>query len=199
MAVIQGVEIANPNPTSLEIRSEMLPQIVPKRFWTVYADNPADVLNPIPEDWVCWAKKGDKGSECEERVDRVKKHLRAHWQVIEPFYRHWKTGQLPPETGTPLEKLPGMTPDLLDKCRQLHIRSIEDAAEMGEDAIYRIGFGARGVKDRAKAFLIKQPNIETDNRIEALEAKLAEAMKALEAANTPKKRGRKPKVQDAAE
>ncbi len=191
--IIQGVEVSNPNPNSLEIRSDMLPQIFPKRFYTTFDNNPADILDPIPTDWVIWGKKGDKGYEMVEKIDRVRKGMASHWHVIKPYYEHWKTGQEVPENGTQLSQLPGMTPDMIDRCQQIHIRTIEDAAQMGEEAIFKIGFGARALKERAQAWIAQRPNRVTDDRIGALEAKLAEAMKALEMANAPKKRGRKPK------
>lgn len=190
-----GDVAAEVSADSFEVRTQMLPAIFPKKFWTTYDNNPADVLNPTPVDWVCWGKRGDKDYQKEEKVSRVQRDMRQHWQVIKPYYEHWKTGQELPVNGVPLKELPGVTEDMLERFRQLHIRTIEDASQMGEEAIHKIGFGARDLKERATVWLQKRPNRETDSKVTALEAKLAEALSMLQAVQVPKKRGRKPKAQ----
>jgi len=217
---INGVEVEALAEGSFEQRAQERPAVVPVKFWTTYENNPADILNPIAKDWVRWAKRGNKGAETVDKVERIRKHDKAIWEVIKPYYEHWKGGREAPVNGTPLEKLPGMTEEMLERFRALHLRSIEDAASMTEGDMERIGFGARDVKERAKAYLERNPHqatqaavAATNGEVKTLKQQVAaltamlmqnqgskgEAVPDEVTEEAPKRRGRPPKDADAAE
>lgn len=189
---INGVEVV-PVAGSLEARSEQAPAIYPVKFWTEYKNGP-DPLNPIPEDWVRWAKRGGGAFECNEKIARIRKD-RAKWAVIQPYYDHWKTGQEAPVKGVPLDKLPGMTSEMVERFKLLHLRSIEDAAQMTEGDLEKIGLGARDIRERAKAYLERMPREQTNEDVADLKRQLAELQAMLAGGEPPKRRGRPPKTE----
>lgn len=104
-------------------------------------------------DWVVLVKKGTNGQTNEERVENLKRHKPHIWRVVEPAYNHWKTGQEEPTVGTPLSAWAGLSRSQAEVLKLLHLRTVEDVAEMNDSAGERYGSGWRAVRDRARAYL----------------------------------------------
>lgn len=110
--------------------------------------------------------------------------------------------------GVPLSDWRGVTEAMKKKAIDLGILSVEDVAEMTEDAMQAIGVGAREMKRKAKAWLDandapqvaaqRMINLEEDN--EAMREQLAEMHALLKAqAEAQPKRGRPSKKDETQE
>lgn len=111
-------------------------------------------------------------------------------------YEAWKAGLDAPLNGTSVKEWPLLSPAQVQNFQAIGLMTIEDVSAMTEEAMGRVGMGARELRDKARQFLTAKDVAATaiaerDERISALEAKIAE----LEA-DKPK-RGR-PKLVQAA-
>ena len=110
-------------------------------------------------------------------------------------YEAWKAGQEAPLNGTSVREWPLLSPAQAQNFIALRIMTIEDVADMTEEAMQRFGMGSRELREKAREWvkgkevssLAMQENVELKKQIEALTARLTE----LE--NKPK-RGRPKKV-----
>lgn len=68
-------------------------------------------------------------------------------------YDSWTRGQTPPESGTPLSTWPALSPAQVKNWAQIGIRTIEELAEVNEEALSAYGMGSRDMKSRAALFL----------------------------------------------
>jgi hypothetical protein len=130
--------------------------VVPLEFRT--EERPDGKGGFIPVDWVTLVKKGTNGQTNEERIDSLRKHKPQIWAVVEPAYKHWKTGQEEPTTGTPLSAWTGVSRSQCDVFKLLHIKTVEDVADMNDAAGERYGSGWRALRDRARAYLDAKNN-----------------------------------------
>lgn len=198
---------------------EKLPIFI-HRFYTVYDEDPK-TKQPRARDMVEYGPIGAAGrSHTVERIDvlsRVNVSAGANpammaakvlWDFIGPRYEAWKTNQKLPETGTPLAAWNHLTPEQAEVLRVNGVRSVEDVATLSDAHFNRIPIaGLRGMTEAAKKFLdSKDVNKFTaemkqkDDTIAALTARveqLAEMVAATQG-DEPKKRGRPPKVAEAA-
>lgn len=133
------------------------PAIVPIKFWKDH--EPIAGGTELKEvEWVEYAKKGSNGATTQEKIARLSKAAKDGrtspvWQVIEPYYEHWKKGQDEPTSGTSLDAWPAITPGQAAQYRLLHLRSVEDVSQMTDNDCDRFGMGARGLRDKARAFV----------------------------------------------
>lgn len=78
----------------------------------------------------------------------------AAWlSAFEAAFKAWKNDEEPPVNGTHISQWPGLPKSQYEALRQLRILTVQDVAAMNEEAIARIGMGARALKDKATAFL----------------------------------------------
>lgn len=68
-------------------------------------------------------------------------------------YKAFLDGAEQVKTGTPLERLPGVTPSMALMLRNLHIRTIEDLSEIGDNVLPNVGMGGRELRTRAVDYL----------------------------------------------
>ena len=112
-------------------------------------------------------------------------------------YELWKEGKEAPLNGTSVKEWPILSPAQAENLVSLRIMTIEDVAEMNEEAMQRYGMGAREMKEKAKEWLKgKQVADAVAKENEALRAEL-DALKEQMAqllADKPR-RGRQPKEQ----
>lgn len=94
------------------------------------------------------------------------------------LYEGFKAGKEPPVQGTPVINWPGLSPSQTKLLLSLHLRAVEDVAQMNEETIARLGMGGRALKDRAIAWLAAAKDIGT----------VAEASAALKVENEELKR-----------
>lgn len=73
--------------------------------------------------------------------------------MYEAAYAAYKDGAAPPVNGTALKDWPQISPAELKTLLSCNIRSIEDLATVPEEALNRIGMGARALQNKAIAWL----------------------------------------------
>lgn len=102
-----------------------------------------DRIEKVAEDWL---------TDLEEAVrqERFPTHwLRAYRQAFES----WKETREIPENGTPVANCALFSPAQVKILLDLNLRTVEQVAEAHEEALARIGMGARALKQRAQAWL----------------------------------------------
>ena len=71
-------------------------------------------------------------------------------------YRAWKEKQEMPVNGTPIRAWPAVTAGEVKALEHANLRTVEDLAQAGNDALTRVGMGARSLQNRAKDWLAIQ-------------------------------------------
>jgi hypothetical protein len=138
--------------------------------------------------------------------EQLKVRFRTAWEAFE-------RGAKDEIVGTPLSEWPEMTRAMVKNLNQLGFLSVEDVAAVHDDHLAQLGQHGRKVRDRARVFLeprdkaqaTMQTKIDQQaNEIENLKA-MIEQMKNMPAVPqadgaeaAPKRRGRPPKVAEAA-
>lgn len=104
-------------------------------------------------------------------------------------YEEWKKGNEIPEFGTPILTYLPFSPLQRKQLTSAGIRTLEDCAAMSEEAMRKVGAGARELKEKAKAALssantllaenevLKTENDALKERIATLEKQISEKMK----------------------
>lgn len=98
-------------------------------------------------------------------------------------YAQFKLGAEQTRVGTPIERLPGVTPSSALMLKQHNIKTIEDMSEVADGFLQNLGTGARELQRQAKEFLSngKQANAQMQSEMDQLRALLAEQQKQIEA------------------
>lgn len=68
-------------------------------------------------------------------------------------YGAWKSGQELPLDGTPIKGWGVISPAIQETLIAMHIQTVEEAAQMNDEALKRIGMGAVDVRNKARAWL----------------------------------------------
>lgn len=68
-------------------------------------------------------------------------------------YAAYKKGEEAPLTGKSIREWPAVSPAQVRTLIDCNLRTVEDVAEMSEEAIGHLGLGGRALKDKAKAWL----------------------------------------------
>jgi len=85
------------------------------------------------------------------------------------MYEMYKDGKGMPESGTPLRICTTLfSPAEIANCLAINVRTLEDLAGANEEALGRIGMGARALKTRAQECLRAGEGKESAMKIEAL-------------------------------
>lgn len=114
-------------------------------------------------------------------------------------YTEWKSGNEIPESGLPLKTWPHLSPQQRAAVLQARIRTVEELAQANEEALAKIGMGARGMKEKAQQFLasadrgklveevvaLRVTTEEQRSKIDALRQVVAELQEKLEAKRKP--------------
>lgn len=102
-----------------------------------------DRLEKLAEDWL-------RDLEEAVRQDRFPAPwFDAYKQRYEAFLRNEEI----PEEGTPIREWAAVSPAQAKNILGANIRTVEDLAQANEEALLRIGMGARALKDKAQAWL----------------------------------------------
>lgn len=108
-------------------------------------------------------------------------------------YAAFKANSEAPADGTPISELPGITRSQAEELAYQHVRTIETLAMLSDDqATKAVSMGGFALRDRAKRYLdatagnavaekLAAENREKDAKIEALEMKMADIIKRMEA------------------
>ena len=84
----------------------------------------------------------------------VRGAYRREWaQFFRQQYEDWKKGFAPTPNGLHVRNWPGVSRAEVDMLVAAKIYTVEDLAEANEEALTRVGMGARGLKQRARAWL----------------------------------------------
>lgn len=91
------------------------------------------------------------------------------------MYEMYKDGKELPENGTPLRMCTTLfSPAEIQNCLAINVRTLEELASANEEALSRIGMGARALKTRAVEAMKTGEGKESAMKVEALEIQLAE-------------------------
>lgn len=91
------------------------------------------------------------------------------------MYEMFKEGKELPENGTPLRMCTTLfTPAEIANCLAVNVRTLEDLAGANEEALGRIGMGARALKTRAVESINTGEGKESAMKVEALEIQNAD-------------------------
>lgn len=142
----------------------------------------------------------NKTQTVEEVTDKIR-------QEFPDEYKRFKSGMQESHIGTPLKEWAYMRPAQIKELNYLNVFTVEHLAELGEDALQRIGGGGREIVKQAKAYLERAKESGATNhyaaeneRLKGDIARLQEQMARVLADrpnDEPVKRGpgRPPKVQ----
>ena len=86
------------------------------------------------------------------------------------MYREWQKGNELPANGTPLAMVPFLTPAEVKNLQEANVRTLEDAAQMSEEAMALVGLAARTLKSKCEAYLKGAETGKLAERIAALES-----------------------------
>jgi len=102
-----------------------------------------DVVEKIAKEWIAdIQRRSHIGQYDVEWAERFAK-----------MYAMWQKDEELPEHGTPLKTSLMFTPAEIMACTGVNIHTLEDLAGANEEALGRIGMGARNMKQRAQAAL----------------------------------------------
>lgn len=189
-----------------------MPQIVPLDFWIDTEDDGAGGYRDV--EWVKWTKKGTQNAAVtSEKVRRVQKA--QEWAALAPHYDAWKRGldARAVVNGTPLNAWAGVTRDQVKTLAAFNLFSVEDIATLPDAQLVRVNVpNIRTLQAAARQFIagagearLAKQIAERDERIAFLEAQVEELIAlvkpeavAEDAQETPRRRGRPPKVREEA-
>lgn len=109
-------------------------------------------------------------------------------------WRAFCEGRAEPLVGTPIEHLPGLTPARCKELHAVHVRTVEQLANVPDQNLPALGMGGTVLKQQAQAFIQKN-----SSEVAALKHELTEArrmvdelkqMIAKQGSDLPKPRGR---------
>ncbi len=146
-------------------------------------------------------KKGSRGESTVWSLNALKKESFL-WDFIEPYYNYWLKGQEDPVDGIPLDVLSFLPPAVVGHLKNIHIRTAEDLAACNEGALEKIGMGARGWREKARAYLaekddavLAEANVKLAKENELLRADMEELKEQVNSLVAGKpKRGRPRKI-----
>lgn len=103
-------------------------------------------------------------------------------------YKAFKEGREAPINGTPIDEWQGISRTRAKELRAIGIRTVEDLASLHDNAIQRIGMGARELVQQAKAFLDDEQSVDKlREKISELEAEISELKKPKKKVSRKKK------------
>lgn len=130
-------------------------------------------------DWVIVTPAGGKDvreDHAEAWLDKIKLQAESgqyDWEWARDFrkmYEMFKEGKEMPVNGTPLAMCTTLfSPAEIQNCVGVQVRTLEDLANCNEEALGRIGMGARALKTRAQEAIRAGEGKESAIRIEALQ------------------------------
>lgn len=123
------------------------------------------VFEGIAEDWL---------AQKLERNDQFYAHYKASYEA-------WLKNEEMPTKGTSVKNWPALSPAEVKCLLGAELRTIEDVATANDSALRRVGPGAVGLKNRAKAWLSSAKNTgKSAEKIAALESEVENLKTILE-------------------
>ncbi len=166
---------------------------------TCYKDVPFVLVTPAGSKDVFEAVASEWFEMMEKEAGRGRVPL-AWFQQFKVAFKAWQEGEEVPINGTPLNHWPSLTKGHYQLLRSLGIHTIEDVAAMNEEAMARIGMGARNLKERARMHLeakdssaaVAEQLAAERAKTEAQAAQLARMQEQLDALMAEQSRGKMP-------
>lgn len=93
----------------------------------------------------------------QEQIRRQLEHgqiPQEHYDHYLKCYKNWKEGLDEPLSGTPIKGWPVLSPAQQQTLIAMHIRTVEDLANVNDEGLKRIGMGSTDMKNRAIAWLV---------------------------------------------
>lgn len=117
-----------------------------------------------------------------ERIVPLELHSKRIPQEVADYYKkayeRFKQGQEAPVAGVPLTEWSGVTKAQIQMLTGMHIRTVEELADLPDDSVRRIGMGGVDLKFRARKYLASgKSNEKMLEEINLLKAKLDELTK----------------------
>ena len=124
--------------------------------------------------WVTIFNKGDPKNIIERPMREADKdRWPQHWEA-------YKKNEEPPIDGIPLEDFPQITPAERMRCKQLHIRTVEDLVQLPDAQLESLGGRGRALQKGAREYVAYREGIQISDLQEEMEEKDA-LIKDLEA------------------
>lgn len=122
-----------------------------------------DRIEKVAEDWL---------SDLVEMVNQER--FPASWlDAYRQRFESWKKTREIPEDGTPVLNWAAISPSQAQRLLDLNIRTVEQVAEMTEEAVQAVGMGGRALKSSAKAYLETASSIGTvAGKLETLQVEI---------------------------
>ena len=146
------------------------------------------VVEKTPEEWIFQLKsKAINGAHDAYPQDWI--------DQIERGYEAWKRGLEAPVNGTSVKEWPYLSPAQCENFISLRLLTVEDVANMTEEAMANFGMGARELREKAREFLKgKELSEIAIQENEVLRKELAELKEQLAQLTADKpRRGRQPR------
>lgn len=102
-----------------------------------------DRIEKVAEDWL---------RDLEEAV-KQERFPQAWLNAYKQAFKSWCETREVPEFGVPVGNWPAISPAQCKMLLDLNLRTIEQVAEANEEALNRMGMGARALKSKAQAYL----------------------------------------------
>lgn len=129
------------------------------------------------EEWLAeLRRKGETRGPFDAAANEYSRWHEAFSKMFEQF----KAGEELTTAGTPLRACLAFMKTEIAACEAARVLSLEDLAGANEEALQRIGIGARALKDKAAKLLEKQPNEKMAEEVAALRAENASLKERIE-------------------
>lgn len=137
------------------------------------------ILEKTPEEWIQQLKN--------KSINQSHDAYPQDWiNQIELGYEAWKKGFEAPLNGTSVKEWAYLSPAQAENFISLRILTVEDVAEMTEEAMGNVGMGARALRDKAREYLkgkevsdeVARENQELKKQLDEMKAQIAELMTA---------------------
>lgn len=119
----------------------------------------------------------------EEWIEQIKRQSYAGnypetWaQAFEARFNAWLTGKETPESGLPVREWPVLSPAEAENLISAKVFTVEDLANLNEEAIANLGMGMRLLRDKARAwFDAGNDSGKNAERLVALEVQVADLL-----------------------
>jgi len=122
----------------------------------------------------------------------IKRGVREKDKIDYPTeWTAYDAGRDEAHVGTPIDRIPGISPSMVKELQALGVYTVESMAECSETGLQKIGHGARDLKNRAESYIGDSSKIESlEKKNEILAKQLEELSKQMAAvANTKPEKG----------
>lgn len=167
--------VGEPRPPYVEFRRKAVERRRPEDGSIYYVDVDFAFVTPLGSRDRLEKEVKDWFANLEMQVADGERFPRKWYEGFREAYDRWCKGQEIPVDGTPLRNWPVLTESELKGCIDLHMRTVEDLAGANEEAVQRLGMGGRGLRQRAKDWLLaKTGDGALVLQVDALRTSLAE-------------------------